>query len=55
MDTITSTEAWLLHTDMSIIYSAEAYTINTGRAALINYHSLHYAFDDRVKFSAEVS
>lgn len=55
LDTVTSSEAWLLstNTDMSIIYSAEACSINTGRAILINYQSLHYAFDNRVKFSAE--
>lgn len=52
LDTITSTEAWLPNTDtdMRIIYSAEACSINTGKAALINYQSLHYTFDDRVKF-----
>lgn len=55
LDTITSTEAWppITDTDMSIIYSAEACGINTGGTALINYQSLHYTFDDRVKFSAE--
>lgn len=38
---------------MNIIYSNEACGINTGGVALINYQSLHYMFDDRVKFSVE--
>ena len=54
-DTITGAEARLpiTDTDMTIISSAEACGISTGGTALINYQSLHYTFDDRVKFSAE--
>ncbi len=55
LDIITSTEAWLPNTDtdMNIIYLAEACNINTGEGCIINYQSLHYTFDDRVKFSAQ--
>lgn len=52
LDTITSNGALPPHTDtdMNIIYSAEDCNINLGGAALINYRSLHYTYDDRVKY-----
>lgn len=55
-DFITRAEAVLPHpeTDMNIIWLMDwSISVGAGRAALINYQSLHYAFDYRWKFSAE--